>query len=408
MEGSFYVFDRDREIVPFLQRSTQIMKYLDENGGIRVYRDDIRVYSYGEPGNDWLGLDLRRVNQPTRSISNNNVLGIISLNIAKSDGLREKTSRDGFDDNNAYQRLKMIMVSAIGHLEGLRTVDKGRMKRVLDKRVKESHVSPSAAMKELRRYVDENGLGPQIEKIVDKIDKRISDMQDTLLRPGATQMHVATLFHEIEYGVRALNAAIRRGESPGKLEERSAALVELLDSFSNFFRKTPEADLDMSRIVSTVLSINADRFRRHRVLVSVPLGTGETNDFRIRAPKNIVMGALSNLIDNSIYWLDQKWSDSGPRKVRAIRITTSDFFPEGPALILADNGPGYNLSPEDILQPFITMKPDGMGIGMYYARLVMEALGGFVAFPDRKDVGLKKAYSGAVTAFVFPQGNWKR
>ena len=49
-----------------------------------------------------------------------------------------------------------------------------------------------------------------------------------------------------------------------------------------------------------------------------------------------------------------------------------------------------------------------MGIGMYYARLVMEALGGFVAFPDRKDVGLKKAYSGAVTAFVFPQGNWKR
>ena len=132
------MFDRDREIVPFLQRSTQILKYLDENGGIRVYRDDIRVYSYGEPGNDWLGLDLRRVNQPTRSISNNNLLGIVSLNIAKSDGLREKTSRDGFDDNNAYQRLKMIMVSAIGRLEGLRTVDKGRMKRVLDKRVKES------------------------------------------------------------------------------------------------------------------------------------------------------------------------------------------------------------------------------------------------------------------------------
>lgn len=408
VEGSFFVFDRDRDILPFFNRPTQVLKYLDENGGIRVYRDDIRVYSYGEPGNDWLGLDLRRVNQPTKSISNNNILGIVTLDVSNSHGLHEKTSRDGFDNNDAYQRLKMIVLSTISHLEGLRTVDKVRMKRVLDKKVKESHISPSSAMRELRIYVKENDLGPQIGKIVDKVDKRITDMQDTLLRPGATQMHVATLFHEIEYGVRALNSAIRRGEPPRKLEERSNALVELLDSFSNFFRKTPETVLDISKIVETVLSINSDRFKRHNVLVSVPIKTGEVDDFQIRAPKNIVMGALSNVIDNSIYWLDQKWSDIGSRKVRAIQISTSDYFADGPALIFADNGPGYNLSPEDILQPFITMKPDGMGIGMYYARLVMEALGGFVAFPDARDVGLRKAYNGAVTAFVFPHGSWLR
>lgn len=408
VEGSLFVFDRDRDILPFLIRPTQVSKYLDDNGGIRVYRDDIRVYSYGEPGNDWLGLDLRRVNQPTKSISNNNILGILTLNISKSSGLHEKTSRDGFDNNRAYQRLKMITLSAISHLEGLRTVDKARMKRVLDKKVKESHISPSSAIRELRIYVEENDLDPQIGKIVDKIDKRIADMQDTLLRPGATQMHVATLFHEVDYGIRALNAAIRRGESPRKLQERSSALIELLDSFSNFFRKTPETILDMSKLVDTVLKINADRFKRHNVLVSFPIKTGEVDDFQIRAPKNIVMGALSNVIDNSIYWLDQKWSDNVSRKSRAIQISTSDYYAEGPALIIADNGPGYNLSPEDILQPFITLKPDGMGIGMYYSRLVMEALGGFVAFPDAKHVGLKKAYNGAVTAFVFPQGSWSR
>jgi len=89
-------------------------------------------------------------------------------------------------------------------------------------------------------------------------------------------------------------------------------------------------------------------------------------------------------------------------------ITTTNYFEEGPALVLADNGPGYRLAPEDVLQPFITLKPDGMGIGMYYARLVMEACGGFIAFPAAEDVGLSKAYDGAVTALVFSKGKWVR
>ena len=37
------------------------------------------------------------------------------------------------------------------------------------------------------------------------------------------------------------------------------------------------------------------------------------------------------------------------------------LFPEGPALILADNGPGIICPPEDILQPFITMKQTEWG-----------------------------------------------
>lgn len=408
IEGQFYVFDRDREILPLLHRPRQVVAYLDENGGIRVYRGEIRVHSYGEPGNDWLGLDLRRVNQPTKSISNNNVVGIITLDDSESTALHEKTSRDGFDNNKTYQRLRVIILSAISQLEGLRTVDKGRMKRVLDKKAKESRINPSSAIRELRVYIKKNNLGPQISKIVDKIDKRVGDMQDTLLRPGATQMHVATLFHEIENGIRELNNAIRKGEPAGQLEERSNALIELIDSFSNFLKKTPEAIIHVSELVELVLKINGDRFKRHNVLVSFPLRSGDATDFQIQAPKNIVMGAISNVIDNSIYWLDQKWSDNASKKRRAIQISTSDYFTQGPALIIADNGPGYNLSFEDILQPFVTMKPDGMGIGMYYSRLVMEAMGGFVAFPEPSDVGLKKAYNGAVTAFVFPKGTWLR
>ena len=57
--GEFYVFDRDRELLRRLGSTRLMTNYLDQNGGVRFYRDGIRVYNYGEPGDDWLGLDLR-------------------------------------------------------------------------------------------------------------------------------------------------------------------------------------------------------------------------------------------------------------------------------------------------------------------------------------------------------------
>ncbi|WP_349041978.1 ATP-binding protein [Agrobacterium sp. SORGH_AS 787] len=407
VSGTFFVFDQDRDVTVFIAEQNQIASFLEENGGVRVYRDEIRVYNYGEPGDDWLGLDLRRVNQPAKAISNNNIVGLINLQMSSSAGLKEKTSRDGFDDNVTYQRLRAIVLSALTHLEGQRSIDKGRMRRVLAKNGQDSRINPNSAIADLRREVEKRSLGPEITKLVDKVEARVRDMQETLLRPGATQMHVATLFHEVEHGVRALYSAIKRGEPIDKLEQRSGSLVELLDSFSNFFRKTPEALVRVSELVHTVSQLNSDRFDRHKIVLSTPVLSKEASDFELKVPRNIVMGAISNVLDNSIYWLDQKWPNDTKKSRRGIRITTSNYFSEGPSLVIADNGPGYNLAPEDVLQPFISLKADGMGIGMYYARLVMEACDGFIAFPSAEDVGLPASYDGAVTALVFRQGKWK-
>jgi hypothetical protein len=83
----FHVFDRDREVLRRLSNIQLLTDYLDENVGIRIYRDGIRVYNYGEPGDDWLGLDLRRVNAPTRGISRNIVIGAIHLSLEQSTAL---------------------------------------------------------------------------------------------------------------------------------------------------------------------------------------------------------------------------------------------------------------------------------------------------------------------------------
>ena len=94
--GEFYVYDRDQEVRRRVPNIRLLETYLDETGGVRVYRDGIRVYNYGERGDDWLGLDLRRVNVPTRRISNNIILGAIHLSLKEFDQPRREDQSGGF------------------------------------------------------------------------------------------------------------------------------------------------------------------------------------------------------------------------------------------------------------------------------------------------------------------------
>ena len=103
-----------------------------------------------------------------------------------------------------------------------------------------------------------------------------------------------------------------------------------------------------------------------------------------------------NLIDNSIWWLKVK----GGKKKRIFMGTTRDL-PGGPALVIADSGPGFTDSPEFLMQPFITRKPDGMGLGLHLANEVMKAHGGRIEFPERGDIELPNGFTGAVVALVF-------
>ena len=116
-----YIFDRDAFVLKLgLSDKQGLKEYLDTNGGIRVYRDGLRVYDYGEIGNDWLNLDIRRVNQPGKKLSNNIILGAISLDRASSKSLIEKTNREGFVENKAYYLFKDAILHVINIVETLR------------------------------------------------------------------------------------------------------------------------------------------------------------------------------------------------------------------------------------------------------------------------------------------------
>jgi hypothetical protein len=78
-----------------------------------VYRDGVRVFNYGERNDDWLGLNVRRINTPGGKFGTNSIVAAVHLHLDKSHGLREKTNREGFDQNDTFDRLKRIVLSAV-------------------------------------------------------------------------------------------------------------------------------------------------------------------------------------------------------------------------------------------------------------------------------------------------------
>jgi len=84
------------------------------------------------------------------------------------------------------------------------------------------------------------------------------------------------------------------------------------------------------------------------------------------------------LIDNSIYWLENKGASD-----KQIYVGTTFQLSGNPTLVVADNGPGFQDAPEYLVEPFFTRKPDGMGLGLHLANEVAKVHGGRLVFPEK-------------------------
>lgn len=405
VSGEFYVYDRDREVMRHLGDIQLLSEYLDENGGIRVYRDGIRVYNYGEPGDDWLGLDLRRVNKPTRGISRNIIIGAIHLSLQDSRGLVEKTNREGFVDNAAFTQLRRIVLSAVSKLENERSTDKDRIRKLTAKAKNPAVARIEKPIEELRVALRNHGLDKELEHYVQRIEQDYREMQETLLSAGISGLNLALVFHEVERGVRMLHSAIEGGRDPAETARQARDLTRLLDGFAVLLRKDSKRTHTARHLIEQSRRLNFSRLRFHGVALHCPLLEGSEPGFEAKFNLHLVLAALNNLVDNAIYWLKVRWPD--PRDGhgaarRRLYIGVSDDLADGPAIVVADNGPGFQGDPpEQLARPFFTRRPEGMGLGLYYANLAMELNGGQLLFPGAGDVELPDGMDGAVVAMVF-------
>jgi len=107
--------------------------------------------------------------------------------------------------------------------------------------------------------------------------------------------------------------------------------------------------------------------------------------------------SIINILDNSIWWLEY-----AKIKDKKIFIKISGYIPEYISIIIADNGPGFSLPVEDMIKPFVSAKPDGMGLGLHIVSEVMKAHGGNLLFPDSDEVEVPEEFKkGSIIVLTF-------
>ena len=94
-----------------------VRRDLDAAAGINIYRDGFRVLPYGEPRNDWLRLDLRRVQNPTMRLSNNQIMGYVLISADKNPQLHDQSNREGLIEGPALDDLRELVKMVLAELE---------------------------------------------------------------------------------------------------------------------------------------------------------------------------------------------------------------------------------------------------------------------------------------------------
>jgi anti-sigma regulatory factor (Ser/Thr protein kinase) len=408
ISGSFYVYMKTGSILNAVGSAQSIKDYLKEQSGIRVYRDGIRVFNYGEATDDWLGLNAGRINRPGQRIDSGMVIGGVDLNLEQSNKLQEKTNREGFDDNNTYKRFRWIISSIIEDFHMKHQDDRIALTSYIKGDIKD--LSPATtrfaeSIKDIKVSIKKHGLEVEMSNKVAQIESDYLQMREVTLSSGIAGINLAVIFHEVERGVDDLNQSIRQSDDYDTLLKRAEHLAELLEGFAPLLRRNEQKTFNIKALLEKVLKLNNHRFTHHNVSVSCPIFTGESESFEVTAPFGLLQATLTNLLDNSIHWTQLKAEKEGKHYKPAIRVDSLlDWFKEGPALVIMDNGPGFSIDPEEAVQPFKTTRPGGMGVGLYYADKVMETIGGSLLICTPDELELPDAYKGAAVVMLFKQG----
>lgn len=391
----FYIFDREPAVLHAVTEDIKGLRaYLNDNGGVRVYRDGVRVFDFGEPGNDWLNLDGRRVNKPVVHVSNNQILGILLLDADSSGDLVEKSNREGFLENEAYGALQDAVVSVLTQIEADKHEDQKLLRQLFSRTSPKKSVVVEIA--ELRDELRKRGLLKQLDPQLTRVEKQLEAYQDTMLRASVPGLAFGTLIHGAEKILKELVTAVHSGAGSKRIRGLVDNLDGMMKRLGNLLRGSGSKKEKASSLISDSL-FNVDfRLKAHKIEAVDGIG-GDNADFVVKCTRRLIVGTLTNLIDNSIYWMQFTKS-----RHRRILLGTSQQLPGGPCIVVADTGPGFQDSPEVLVQAFFSRRPDGMGLGLYLAEEVMRIHGGRIVFPERGDLGLPKEFAGAIVALQFP------
>jgi len=415
-EVEIRAWDRDRPgLSPFMLKFNQslsgIRKILDEYCGVSIYRDGFRVYPYGEKGTDWLSLDTRSRQTPTLRLANNQIIAAIRLSRHDNPKLIDRTTREGLVHNHEYHALTTWFIRILTLLEAERY--KARPREEAKPEELSTLFEPFDISDVVAEADKQLGKAHPVSKMVRQKDtdiregvKRLQEHYSRVLLAAGLGQLVDLVVHEIgaplgrvtrevdyleklligSFGRIALDKMLGDGAYK-RLEETFIKLRAWLEQIGNLReRLIPKVAGKRGRVLSFVVQ---DEISDNLALFA-SLIAKQKIECKLRAPNQPIVVHMSrsnlgqiiaNLLDNSIYWLTRHHGDGKGGKID-IQVTT---LKHGFRIRFSDDGPGVD--EEDIERIFdqeFSRKPNGMGLGLFIARQVIEPYGKLIFRDDCK------------------------
>lgn len=398
----FRVWDRDRTSLEELGTSYgQVRNDLDQAAGVNVYRDGFRVLPYGEPGDDWLGLDRRRVQNPTLRLSNNQVVGYVLVSSDANPDLRDQTNREGLLRNAAFEDLVRSLRELVGELEQARYASRPRPGA--SQRPGQGGLFSAFDLAPVREYVvtrypkdaalaelvsnAERSMEQSVTRVQEVVARyrrlaTLGELIDKVLHDGRTPL--AKIGNEAVLGLRDIERRGRREceDLVERLRNRLDQVHGQHDVLATVFRRIEPfggrkrgrpSQLVLEGVIADSFGVLTSDIERIGATVTLPETTTQVTVDRAELQEIIV-----NLLDNSLHWLTHV-----PRSKRKIEVTV-DRDTDGVHILFSDSGPGVRDDARNhIFDPYYSTKPDGIGLGLNIAgEIVDEYYGGQLQLLD--------------------------
>jgi len=376
-------------------------KYLDEHGGIKIYRDNFWVRPYGERASnsfDWLNLESRNNANPVAvssdvggwTVRNAQGQGSVFISRVKNTAILDKSSREGIIENDSFTLLKEIIIKIISILEKDRAYIAKQFK-LYNNKINKKEIIKDKSIK-LAKIITQNdantgveidtkdiqGLARTVKYLEEDKEELISELK--LMRSLATNGLITTA---VVHDLRTLNDLLvnRVSGLESVIKGNNQSLID------RNLKDLRESDIFMKSWISVVLNhVRIDKRKRNKkdigntiteIIKSIaPILDKKRINLKfidnIRIKKRIFVSDFEsiflNLIINSIESFERR-----SRENREITIIIEEGINEF-SILYRDNGYGLDSSfknPNEIFEYGISSKTNkegektGTGLGMY-------------------------------------------
>lgn len=383
IKGYIFDFDKDTLDLSDLSDKKGLKDFVKQNGGVRVYRDNMRIYDYGELGNDWLNMDAKKINETSR-IANRNIISSVYLKGKDSKGLVEQTNREGFVENYTYVNFRDIVINILNKVNFLKNEDKDKFRKLYAKE-KDSNKDTLAIIEKTKdkvsKYIADNDKKMEIVGLIEKIEVNYNSLKNVVLKSSGTGLAYSLVMHEVEKMVDSLKNTVAINKNFQPIQELVLHLSKSIESISSLLNNDKVDNISLTQLAIKAIVFFRRRLKKHNIELVIKFD--DKKDIYTKCLNNLTVNAIMNLIDNSAYWIKYNYKVLENRKI-LIDIIEKEKSIE---LIVADTGLGFAISEDTAKLPFKTTKQEGLGkgLGLYFVNEIMNQNSGTLKILTNKD-----------------------